>query len=115
MAEREVSQSELARRANVSQQTVFKLLTGQSKSSRYLHLIARELGTTPAYLTGETDDPDSNAPDPPAFSREDIELLGRITKLSDRAREALTIMIDEMTAAPGRTVHSTRDRYRTQP
>jgi phage repressor protein C with HTH and peptisase S24 domain len=51
-----LSQSELARRVGVTQQTIGKLITGASSSSSHLHKIARELGTTPAYLTGETDD-----------------------------------------------------------
>ena len=59
------SQSLLARRIGVSQAAIHKLVNGTSRSSGSLHLIARELQTTPAYLTGETDDPDENAPPPP--------------------------------------------------
>jgi phage repressor protein C with HTH and peptisase S24 domain len=51
-----LSQAELARRVGISQQAIGKLATGESYGSKHLHLIARELGTTPAYLTGETDD-----------------------------------------------------------
>lgn len=65
MTERGLSQSELARRVGVSQATIYKLLTGETYGSKHLHRIARELGTTPAYLAGETDDPDENAPPPP--------------------------------------------------
>ena len=61
MAALGVSQSELARRIGVSQPAIGKLVNGQSTNSRYLHLIARELGTTPQYLTGETDDPNEGA------------------------------------------------------
>lgn len=57
MKARGLSQSELARRVSVTQQTIGKLANGSSSSSTHLHKIARELGTTPAYLTGETDDP----------------------------------------------------------
>lgn len=59
------SQSLLARRIGVSQAAIHKLVNGTSRSSGSLHLIARELQTTPAYLTGETDDADENAPPPP--------------------------------------------------
>jgi transcriptional regulator with XRE-family HTH domain len=66
---RELSQSELARRVGVAQQTIYKLVTGASRGSSHLHKIARELGTTPAYLTGEVDDPDEGAPLPPPEPR----------------------------------------------
>jgi phage repressor protein C with HTH and peptisase S24 domain len=52
-----MSQSELARRVALGQTTINSLIRGDSRTSRHLHRIARELGTTPAYLTGETDDP----------------------------------------------------------
>ncbi len=51
------SQAELARRIGVSQQTIWKLVSGHSHGTKHLHLIARELETSPEYLTGETDDP----------------------------------------------------------
>lgn len=60
-----LSQSELARRVGVSQPTIYKLLRRSKKGSTHLHRIARELGTSPGYLTGETDDPEENAPLPP--------------------------------------------------
>lgn len=56
-----ISQSELARRLGISQPTIAKLATGNTQGSSHLHRIARELGTTPAYLTGETDDPNEGA------------------------------------------------------
>ncbi len=65
MEELGLSQSELARRVGVAQPTIYQLIHRSKKGSTHLHRIARELGTTPAYLTGETDDPDENAPPPP--------------------------------------------------
>ena len=59
-----ISQSELARRVKLSQPAISALIKGNSRSSTHLHRIARELATTPAYLTGETDDPDEGAPAP---------------------------------------------------
>lgn len=56
MKARELSQAELARRVGISQAAIWKLLNG-GQGSTHIHRIARELGTTPAYLTGETDDP----------------------------------------------------------
>jgi transcriptional regulator with XRE-family HTH domain len=64
LKERKLSQSELARRVGVSQASIYRLAAGDAYGSKHMHRIARELGTTPAYLTGETDDPDVNAPPP---------------------------------------------------
>jgi transcriptional regulator with XRE-family HTH domain len=61
-----MSQSELARRVGINQSTIAALLSGRSRSSSHLHLIARALGTTTAYLVGEIDDPRENAPPPPS-------------------------------------------------
>lgn len=52
-----LSQGELARRAGVSQPTIWKLVSGNAHTSKHLRQIARELDTTEEYLLGETDDP----------------------------------------------------------
>lgn len=52
-----MSGAELARRIGVTQPTISDLINGRSRSSVHLHAIARELGTTPEYLLGETDEP----------------------------------------------------------
>jgi phage repressor protein C with HTH and peptisase S24 domain len=57
LAQLDISQSELARRVSVSPTAVWKLLNEPGQGSKYTHSIARELGTTPEYLMGETDDP----------------------------------------------------------
>lgn len=56
-----LSQAGLARKIGVAQATIAKLALGESTGSKHLHRIARELGTTPQYLTGETDDPTEGA------------------------------------------------------
>lgn len=61
MAAAGVSQSELARRVGVSQQTIGKLINGGARGSSHVGRIARELATTSAYLEGETDSPDEGA------------------------------------------------------
>ncbi len=61
ISERGTSQSKLAKRLGISQSAIAHLVSGRSHSSTHLHRIAAELGTTPAYLTGETDDPDEGA------------------------------------------------------
>lgn len=60
MADQGMSQSELARRVGVSQQAIHSLLT-RRHGSAHVHKIARALQTSPAYLTGETEDPKLNA------------------------------------------------------
>jgi len=52
----DISQAELARRVGIKQPSIFKLLSGTVRSSAHLHAIARELETTPEYLSGATDD-----------------------------------------------------------
>lgn len=57
ISEKGLSQSELARRVGVSQATIWKLVKEPSQGSKHLHRIAAELGVSPAYLAGDTDDP----------------------------------------------------------
>ncbi len=61
MASKGISQSELARRVGVSQSAIQKLASGNAYGSAHLHKIARELGTSAAFLAGETDDPSEGA------------------------------------------------------
>lgn len=71
------SQSALARRIGITQASIARLALGTSAGSKYLHKIARELGTTPEYLTGEIDDPTAGAL--PAPTPEQIaEQLGAV-------------------------------------
>lgn len=59
-----ITQAELARRVGVRQSTMNSLIKGDSRTSRSLFQIARELRTTPDYLLGKIDDPDEGAPPP---------------------------------------------------
>lgn len=59
--ERDISQAELARRVKLRHSTINGLIRGQAQGSKHLHKIARELGTSAAYLAGETDDPGEGA------------------------------------------------------
>lgn len=73
-----ISQSELARRVGVSQATIAGLVSGRSQGSKYIDRIARELGTTPSYLVGETDDADEGAqpvPSPNVIATQ-LDLVG---------------------------------------
>lgn len=67
-----ISQAELARRVQISQKTINKLTLGLAYGSKHLHRIARELGTTPEYLTGEIDDAAEGAPPPPPEPRHQL-------------------------------------------
>lgn len=60
-----LSQSELARRVGVTQGAIAKIARNNPNGSSHLHRIARVLGTTPAYLAGEVDDPAEGAAPPP--------------------------------------------------
>lgn len=70
-----ISQAELARRVGIRQSTMNSLIKGDSRSSRSIVAIARELGTTPAYLTGETDDAAASTPSPSAKPRHQLVTL----------------------------------------
>jgi len=83
-----LSQAELARRVKLSQPTIFNLIHRGKKGSTKLHVIARELQTTPAYLTGETDDPTSDQPDD-AMTSQDRDDLAMLQRLSSRDRETI--------------------------
>jgi phage repressor protein C with HTH and peptisase S24 domain len=54
-----LSQSELARRVGLAQSSIHALINRNKVGSKHIHVIARELHTTPAYLSGETDDPEA--------------------------------------------------------
>lgn len=80
-----MSQAELARRVRVDQSTINGLVRGTAKATKHLHQIARELKTTPSYLSGETDDPAGEAANDDFTSeeREWVELL-RLLPTADR-------------------------------
>lgn len=93
------SQSRLARQVGVSQTTIAKLVLSKGYGSKHLHRIARELGTTPAYLEGEIDDPDLNAPPPPPPVPRPIMMP--VTLPSE---DALTVMFKALLAGIDRTL-----------
>lgn len=72
-----MSQAALARAVGIAQPSVNHLIKRGAAGSAHLHKIARELRTTPAYLTGETDDPDEGAFIPPS-SAEIAEQMGLV-------------------------------------
>lgn len=93
MNARELSQAELARRVGVAQPTIYSLVHSNKVGSKHLHKIARVLGTTPAYLSGETDDPLSDAPPPPELSLEEVELIEIFRRLQPPYRGAAMTLL----------------------
>jgi transcriptional regulator with XRE-family HTH domain len=112
MKARGLTQAALADRVGLTQQAVGKLVRGASRRSPNLHLIARELGTTPAYLTRETDDPDQGAPTPPELAPDELELLTNFRQLPKEDREALRRFAERMVGP--KTVHAPSKSYRVE-
>lgn len=54
-----ISQSELARQVGVAQSTINNIITKHRRSTPHLIAISRALRTSPEYLTGDSDIPDS--------------------------------------------------------
>lgn len=106
---------ELARRVGVSQQAMWKIFSGQTKRTRFLSDIARELRTTPEYLTGKSNDPSAEAllPD---LTFEQRELLACFDSMDRTDQEMLLAMAMRLAErnAPGR-VHARPQSYRHEP
>lgn len=88
LEKRGVSQSQLARRIGVTQQTISKLVTDDRTGSKHIHKIARELLTTPAYLMGEIDDPDADAPPPPPAPMTQVVVMPVVLPTEDALARA---------------------------
>lgn len=111
-----LSQSELARRVGVSQPMVNALIRGASQSTPKLHKIARELGTSPAYLSGEVDDPDQDAPEPPVLTPGESAWIEIYRVLDDRSRGALMHIAQTMVTGMNQpTVNSPTLAHRGEP
>lgn len=97
-----ISQSELARRAQIPQSTVNSLVKRPRRSSPHLVRIAQQLRTTPAYLMGETDDPDSEFTEEPltAEEREWVEMLRGIAPRDRAAALQLVRTISQSAQSP---------------
>ncbi|EQB15574.1 helix-turn-helix domain-containing protein [Sphingobium lactosutens] len=114
LADRELSQSELARRVGVSQATIYRLVSGLGYGSKHIHKIARELQTTPAYLSGETDDPQGDAPALPMLDADERDLIDSFKNLTSADRRALLQIARTMAGGPvpSQTVHAPARGYR---
>lgn len=111
-----LSQAELARRIGVRQSTMNSLIRGNSRTSRSIVQIARELETTPAYLLGETDDPNVEFPDDHSVSPEELRWVELIRLLQPNDRSALLQVTRSLaTVAPqSQTLHNDRRAYKAE-
>jgi transcriptional regulator with XRE-family HTH domain len=116
-----LSQSALARSVKLSQSTINGLVKGDQRSTTKLHEIARVLNTTPAYLSGEIDDPDCNAVQEPPLDFETREILDDIADMDPADRRAIAQLARSLTRrAPSRregpaTLHAPVTSYRGPP
>lgn len=88
-----ISQAELARRVGIRQSTLNSLVNGDSRSSRSIVDLARELHTTPEYLLGKSDDPAGSAPSPADLPARDRELLKVFDSFKGSERSFLVEMM----------------------
>lgn len=101
-----ISQAELARRVGISQQAVGKLVHGESRKTSHIVRMARALSTTPAFLEGETDDPDQGASEARPLDADTSELVENVRAMSAADRRALLQIARSMAAnSAGSTVH----------
>lgn len=83
-----ISQAELARRTGLAQPKINALIKRNKVGSKYLHRIAAELLTSPAYLSGETDNPEPGYEPTTVLSSEEREVLEVLRNMSARDRAA---------------------------
>ena len=107
LRERRWSQSELARRTGIAQTTINSLIRRGSRASPHLVNIARELGVTPAYLTGESATRDEEFATN-VLSNQELELLTITRGLPESDRQLITSIIIRL--ANGPTSHTLHDR-----
>lgn len=104
----------------ISQASIYNLVSGKGYGSKHIHLIARELATTPAYLTGETDDPTDDTPGPPLLDSEVRELFDDLLAMDAADRRAIAQIARGLTrnipkAQATAAVHAPVSSYRAQP
>lgn len=110
-----ISQSELARRTGVPQTTINSLIKAGRRSTPHLLKLSRALRTTPAYLTGETDDPEGEDGGLGALGTQDRELLDCFHELNASDRKAVLRITRALVAAQsaeGATLHSRKSAFR---
>ncbi|WP_375290890.1 helix-turn-helix domain-containing protein [Qipengyuania sp.] len=108
----DLSQGELARRVGVAQPSIWKITNGETHNPRYLPKLARELRTTPEYLTGETDNPEADY-NGDALSGDDRQLLDVARKLTRQDRSVIVYLANRLAeCGASDTVHDKQHTYR---
>lgn len=99
-------QTELARRTGVAQTTINSLVNGNARSTPHLIKIAQALQTSPAYLTGETDDPSSVLPDTPRFTPDELLVVDCLRQISPKDRAALIQLARSLAGSVASNTHA---------
>ena len=106
-----ISQSELARRTKLPQSTINSLIRKGRRSSPHLVKLARELRTTPAYLSEDTDDPEADFQDE-ALTAEERESLEQLRQLPAKDRQAVLQLLRSLSDAQEKpTLHAPGQDY----
>lgn len=95
------TQAWLAREVGLHQSTINGIIKNGQRSSTHIVAIARALWTTPEYLLGETDDPDTDAPirpPVPPYQAITMQVLLPSEDALTRMFEALLSMVDPKTS-----------------
>ncbi len=98
-----MNQSQLARRCGIPQTTVNSIIKEDRRSSPHLMKLAAALRTTPAYLLGETDDPDSQTPTA-AFTFEEQELIELTRTLQRDDFDVVSFLIRRLASSSASTL-----------
>jgi len=113
LADLQWSQSKLARTTGLSQTTINSMIRRGARMTPHLGRIATALQTSTAYLTGEVDDPDLDAPEPPLLTPQQDEWLKLFNALDAPNRAALVQIARTMvTGMNSPTVNSPKHAYR---
>ena len=109
-----LSQAELGRRVKLNQSTINGLIRGEQQSTTKLVQIARELRTSPEYLTGESNDPDGAIVDTglTAGERELLDLFAAIPQKDKAALIQLARTIATHAASP--SVHAKQHTFKIE-
>lgn len=97
------------------QSTMNSLIRGNSRTSRSIVQIARELETTPAYLLGETDDPTDDQP-PFMLNHEERQWIDYMHQLGDAERKSFVTIMKSLIEGPSpkSTLHNDRRSYKAE-
>ncbi len=115
--------AELVRSSGVPQSTLASIFQRDTRTTPHLMKLAAALRTTPAYLLGETDDPEAEAAEA-VLSHEEQELINGMRRMSREDFEAvarLVLRLAEPRAGyvfraendePGPTLHDSQSTYK---